>query len=415
MVASMIHTDKIRNISIMKLPFRFRTSVGVVSCIVVTALAACSPAPPSDESGSGGLAAGGAGGSAAGSQTGGTGSNAGSTGTGGMGGSTAGGGGGSTGAIGGSTTGGSATGGSSGATGGSAIGGSSGTTGGSATGGSSGTTGGSATGGSAGSDASGGGGGGGRGGTAGGAGKGAGGSGGKAGSGGSSTGGSGSTDIDCNAAMPTGGQMHSGNSQGGTGNLAWQIWSNVGTGNLTTFSTPAFSASWNNSGDYLGRLGYEWGSRGQAYTAYGTITAQFVARKSGTGGGYSYIGMYGWSNNPCIEWYIVDDSYNRMPVNPGNTTNKGTVMIDGGSYIMYTRQTSGTGGSRCSGVSSWAQYYSVRTTARACGQISLTEHFNAWAGLSMPLGNLLEAKILVEVGGGSGTVELPIARVTTTQ
>jgi endo-1,4-beta-xylanase len=392
----------------MKLPFRFRTSLGVVSCIAATALAACSPAPPSDGSGSGGLAAGGAGGSAAGSQTGGTSSNAGSTGTGGMGGSTAGGGGGSTGAIGGSTTGGSATGGSSGTT-----------AGGSPTGGSSGTMGGTATGGSAGTAPTGGGGGGGtsggRGGAAGGAGRAAGGSGGKAGSGGSSTGGSGSTDIDCNAAMPTGGQMHSGNSQGGTGNLAWQIWSNVGTGNLTTFSTPAFSASWNNSGDYLGRLGYEWGSRGQAYTAYGTITAQFVARKSGTGGGYSYIGMYGWTNNPCIEWYIVDDSYNRMPVNPGSTTNKGTVMIDGGSYIMYTRQTSGTGGSRCSGVSSWAQYYSVRTTARACGQISLTEHFSAWAGLGMPLGNLLEAKILVEVGGGSGTVELPVARVTTTQ
>ncbi len=236
-------------------------------------------------------------------------------------------------------------------------------------------------------------------------------------SGGSTTGNSttgGSVELDCNATMPSGGQQHSGNGQGGSGNLAWQIWSNMGTGDMTTFDTTAFIASWNNSGDYLGRIGYEWGNNAQSYSSYGTITAQFVANKSGSAGGYSYIGMYGWTTNPCVEWYIVDDSFNNMPVNPGNTTNKGTVDIDGGSYIMYTRNTSGTGGSRCSGVSNWVQYYSVRTTARDCGVISLTEHFDAWVSLGMDMGNLLEAKILVEVGGGTGSVEFPVANVMAT-
>ena len=231
----------------------------------------------------------------------------------------------------------------------------------------------------------------------------------------STTGGS-TDEPDCNATMPSGGQAHSGNGQGGSGNLAWQIWSNVGTGNMTTFDVPAFTASWNDSGDYLGRIGFEWGNNGAVYTSHGTITAQFVANKSGSGGGYSYIGMYGWTTNPCVEWYIVDDSYNNMPVNPGNTTNKGEVDIDGGTYIMYTRNTSGTGGSRCSGVSNWIQYYSVRRTARDCGVITLTEHFDAWQSLGMDMsGNLLEAKILVEVGGGQGSVEFPIANVQTTQ
>ena len=229
------------------------------------------------------------------------------------------------------------------------------------------------------------------------------------------TGGSVPGELDCNAAMPTGGQDHSGNGRGGSGNLAWEIWSNMGTGNMTTFDVPAFSASWNNSGDYLGRLGFEWGNNPQPYAAHGTITAQFVSRKSGTAGGFSYIGMYGWTIDPCVEWYIVDDSYNGMPVNPGNTTDMGTVTIDAGSYIMYTRQTTGTGGSRCSGVSSWAQYYSVRTTARDCGQISLTEHFDAWESLGMSLGNLLEAKILIEAGGGAGSIDFPIANVVLTQ
>ena len=233
---------------------------------------------------------------------------------------------------------------------------------------------------------------------------------------GSTTGGDPTAEPDCDAQMPGGGQQHSGNGTGGEGNLAWEIWSNTGQGELTTFDTPAFIASWNNAGGYLGRLGFEWARFGDTpvpHDQVGTITAQFVSRKSGSAGGYSYVGMYGWTTNPCVEWYVVEDSYNNMPINPGNTTNEGEVEIDGGTYIMYTRPTTGTGGSRCSGASNWIQYYSVRRTARACGVISLTEHFNAWQGLGMDMsGELLEAKILVEVGGGVGNVELPIANVT---
>ena len=215
--------------------------------------------------------------------------------------------------------------------------------------------------------------------------------------------------------MPSGGSVHSGNGQGGSGNLAWQLWANSpNNSSITTFSTPAFSANWNNAGDYLARIGYEWGQTPGPYSQYGTITARFNYTKTGSGGGYSYIGIYGWSTDPCIEWYIVDDSFNDMPVNPGNTQDKGEVDIDGGTYIMYVRNTTGTGGSRCSGVSNWNQYYSVRKTARSCGTISITEHFDAWASLDMPLGNLLEAKVLIETGGGSGSADFPLAEVTAT-
>jgi hypothetical protein len=147
------------------------------------------------------------------------------------------------------------------------------------------------------------------------------------------------------------------------------------------------------------------------YNQY-TITAQFAETKSGTATGWSYIGIYGWSENPCIEWYIIDDSYAKMPVNPGNDTLQGTATIDGGTYNLYTRPTTGTGGNECGNVASWTQYYSIRQTARTCGQISITDHFNAWAAKSMMLGNLREAQILVEVGGGTGSVDFSTANVT---
>jgi hypothetical protein len=254
------------------------------------------------------------------------------------------------------------------------------------------------------------------GGTTGGSTTGGGGAGGSGGGSGGKGGGSPTAQPDCNATMPSGGQMRSGNGVGGEGNLGWEIWSNTGQGQLTTYDVPAFIATWNNSGGYLGRLGFEWGGFGDEPVPHderGEITAQFVSRKTGTAGGYSYVGMYGWTTNPCVEWYVVDDSYNTMPINPGTTTKEGEVEIDGGTYIMYTRPTTGTGGTRCSGVTNWAQYYSVRRTARACGVISLSEHFRAWQELGMDMtGELLEAKILVEVGGGVGNVQLPIANVT---
>ncbi len=223
----------------------------------------------------------------------------------------------------------------------------------------------------------------------------------------------GGSTVNCSGTLPTGGTAHSStNTMGNAAGLNWSIWTNSGPGTITTFTTPAFSASWNGSGDYLARMGLEWGNSGKTFDKFGTITAEFAETKSGTGGGFSYIGIYGWSTTPCIEYYIVEDSYNRMPVNPGNTVNKGTAMIDGGTYTLYTRATSGTGGSRCTGVNSWTQFYSVRQTARQCGQISITEHFKAWAAAGMTLGNMLEAKILIETGGGTGSIDFPTATVT---
>jgi hypothetical protein len=223
-----------------------------------------------------------------------------------------------------------------------------------------------------------------------------------------------STTVDCSAAMPTsGGTQHSPDSRGGSGNLAWEIWNNGSGGSMTTYSVPAFSATWNNSGDFLARIGLEWGNSGKPYSSYGVIKAQYTYTKTGSGGGYSYIGVYGWSTNPCVEYYILDDSYGSMPFTPYGSSGKGSAtMIDGENYKFFSNRTNGTGGSRCSGVSSWDQHWSVRQKARQCGTITISDHFKAWDAAGMKLGTMLEAKILLEVGGGQGSVNFPIANVS---
>jgi hypothetical protein len=215
--------------------------------------------------------------------------------------------------------------------------------------------------------------------------------------------------------MPTGGTPHCGaNASGNAGGLSWSLWSNALNSNscITTYDAPAFSASWVESGDFLARIGLEFGSSAKPYTDYGTIEAHFSYNKTGTGGGYAYIGMYGWSNEPCVEWYIVDDSYNNFPFDAWNATQTGTAFIDGEDYKLFRNSTNGTGGSRCNmGETQWDQFWSIRQSARQCGVISVTDHFDAWVQAGMNMGKVLEVKILVEVGGGSGSIEFPVADV----
>ncbi len=247
------------------------------------------------------------------------------------------------------------------------------------------------------------------------------GSGGKVtGTGGVGSGGSTSTGTgvgpDCNAEMPTtGGSETCGrNTSGKLGDQNWDLWCNAASssGCITTYSSGAFSARWSNNNDFLARVGLEFGNAGKTYDNYGTLKADFAFKKSGSGGGYSYLGIYGWTNNPCVEWYIVDDRYGTMPFNAYNATQKGTAKIDGSDYKLFQNKTNGTGGSRCSGVTQWDQYWSIRQTARQCGTITISEHFKAWEGAGLQMGGLLEAKILVETGGGTGNIDFPIAKVT---
>ncbi len=229
--------------------------------------------------------------------------------------------------------------------------------------------------------------------------------------GGAATGGA-AGGLDCSAMMPTGGTPHSGAMANGTADgLGYGIWSNGSGGTVTVFNNAhAFSASWNNGGDFLAHLGLDFNGS-KSYTAYGTITADIVETKTGGGGPYSSLGMYGWTQKPCVEWYIVDDSFNNMPTQKSSVT----TTIDGGTYYLITNSTSGTGGNACEAghAGPWTQMWSVRSTARQCGAITVSDHFAAWTKQGWTLGNLTSVHINVEVGGGMGSIEFPVANVTT--
>ncbi len=192
----------------------------------------------------------------------------------------------------------------------------------------------------------------------------------------------------------------------------YELWRDGSSGSLTYFggtNNCAFKANWNNSGDFLARVGYYYGgSNSKTHSQIGEIQADYNYTKTGTGGGYSYIGIYGWTNSPQIEYYIVDDSYNGMGT-PYNTSQVGSYTLDGATYKLYkgTR----TNAPSITGTSTFTQVFAVRASARTCGHISVSEHFKNWEKAGIQMGGMYDCKFLCEAGGGSGSIEYTYANM----
>jgi hypothetical protein len=217
----------------------------------------------------------------------------------------------------------------------------------------------------------------------------------------------------------------------------YEIWVNSrpSSAKLTLFGANqggggAFKAEWNNNDDYLGRVGYNWGTSGAKWDTYSNLCADFNYTRSanGTGGDYSYIGIYGWTQNPVMEWYIIDDWFGNGQLGPNticypNGCNSlGSVTVDGGTYNIYTNTR--PAGSGCVGCNDQAfpQIFSIRQNmssgTRKCGTYSITKHFEAWSkisSISSKIGNnLYEAKFLAEAGGGTGSLEMTYLKMSKT-
>jgi endo-1,4-beta-xylanase len=213
-------------------------------------------------------------------------------------------------------------------------------------------------------------------------------------------------------------RTYSGNSQGNRplpgSPYGYEMWSAGGNRNRLIWYGPeqrggaAFRAEWNNPDDFLGRVGYFW-NQGRPYAYYKNVYCDFNFTRSanGTAGNYSYIGIYGWSRNPMIEWYIVEDWFGNGIIGPstmgGGASKKGEFTVDGAVYFIYQATRPAGSGNIEGSNRSFIQFFSIRQTRRQSGTISITEHFKEWERIGMRLGtNMYEAKFLVEAGGGMG-------------
>jgi endo-1,4-beta-xylanase len=167
----------------------------------------------------------------------------------------------------------------------------------------------------------------------------------------------------------------------------YEFWEEQGTG--CQVNTPdGFTAEWSEA-VLIARKGSRPGSKNQVVT----YSANFKP------GGNSYLSVYGWFKDPIVEYYIVESWGDYRPP---NVSSLGSFSTDGGTYEIYSVQ-------HTTGIDPYKTYYSVRTSKRTSGTVTIANHFEAWESRGLTLGTLYDVTMAVEAYQSSGSAEVIVS------
>ncbi len=189
----------------------------------------------------------------------------------------------------------------------------------------------------------------------------------------------------------------------------YELWNQNGQGSAqaTWGNGGSFSCSWSNIENCLFRMGKRLGST-KSYKDYGNISIDYAVDYEPRGN--SYMCVYGWTEDPTVEYYIVEAWGDWRP--PGQQGGKGTVSADGKSYDIYTSTRYNQ--ASIHGTESFEQYWSVNKTNPATvnqkktfsGTISVSKHFEQWEQCGMKMGKMYEVALNIEGYRSNGSANV---------
>jgi endo-1,4-beta-xylanase len=126
----------------------------------------------------------------------------------------------------------------------------------------------------------------------------------------------------------------------------------------------------------------------------------------------AYLALYGWTTDPLVEYYVIENFGVHHPADNKNSTCYGTFQTDGATYEVWMKWR--VNAPSIIGTATFPQYWSVRTKRHVGGTISTGKHFNAWEKAGLPLGDHKGMFIGIEGQWGSGEATITAGATPTT-
>ena len=146
------------------------------------------------------------------------------------------------------------------------------------------------------------------------------------------------------------------NSTGTHNGYFYTFWQEASGGTMNLGADGNYSLTWNTAAKNI-VVGKGWNPGSNRSVTYsGTWNCN----------GNCYLALYGWTTNPLIEYYVVENYGNYNP--SSGSTRLGSITTDGSTYDIYRTQR--VNQPSIQGTATFYQYWSVRQSKRTGGTIT---------------------------------------------